>query len=98
MRRYRRICRVIPPVIGAARPQNTNLFSSHDHNDDHDRRDLIQNPMQACYVDDVLAPELVDHPTQLICIWIFIICKVPPHIGGHHFLLCQHTKKKNVAG
>ena len=28
---YRRICRVIPPVIGAARPQNTNLFSSHDH-------------------------------------------------------------------
>ena len=57
MRRYRRICRVIPPVIGAGRPQNTNLFSSHDHNDDHDRRDLIQNPMQACYVDDVLVPE-----------------------------------------
>ena len=28
--RYRRICRVIPLVIGAARPRNTNLFSSHD--------------------------------------------------------------------
>ena len=26
---------------------------------------------------------LVDHPTQLICIWIFI---------------CQHTKKKDIAG
>ena len=25
-------------------------------------------------------------------------CKVPPHIGGHHFLLCQHTKKKDIAG
>ena len=30
---------------------------------------------------------LVDHPTQLICIWIFIL-----------FLLCQHTKKKDIAG
>ena len=27
--------------------------------------------------------QLVDHPTQLICIWIFI---------------CQHTKKKDIAG
>ena len=36
--------------------------------------------------------QLVDHPTQLICIWIFIC------IRGHHFLLCQHTKKKDIAG
>ena len=28
-------------------------------------------------------PILVDHPTQLICIWIFI---------------CWHTKKKDIAG
>ena len=27
---------------------------------------------------------VVDHPTQLICIWIFICC--------------QHTKKKDIAG
>ena len=25
-------------------------------------------------------------------------CKVPPHIGGHHFLLCQQTNTKDIAG
>ena len=24
--------------------------------------------------------------------------KVPPHIGGHHFLLCQQTNTKDIAG
>ena len=24
--------------------------------------------------------------------------KVPPRIGGHHFLLCQQTKTKDIAG
>ena len=24
--------------------------------------------------------------------------KVPPHIGGCHFLLCQHTNTKDIAG
>ena len=27
-----------------------------------------------------------------------IIYKSPPHIGGCHFLLCQHTSKKDIAG
>ena len=26
------------------------------------------------------------------------IYKVPPRIGGHHFLLCQHTNTKDIAG
>ena len=26
------------------------------------------------------------------------IYKVPPHIGGHHFLLCQQTNIKDIAG
>ena len=26
------------------------------------------------------------------------ICKSPPHIGGSHFLLCQHTNTKDIAG
>ena len=26
------------------------------------------------------------------------IYKVPPHIGGHHFLLCQQTNTKDIAG
>ena len=27
-----------------------------------------------------------------------VIYKVPPRIGGHHFLLCQQTNTKNIAG
>ena len=27
-----------------------------------------------------------------------VIYKVPPHIGGHHFLLCQQTNTKDIAG
>ena len=26
------------------------------------------------------------------------IYKVPPRIGGHHFLLCQQTNTKDIAG
>ena len=26
------------------------------------------------------------------------IYKVPPRIGGHHFLLCQHTNTQDIAG
>ena len=26
------------------------------------------------------------------------IYKVPPHIGGHHFLLCRQTNTKDIAG
>jgi len=25
-------------------------------------------------------------------------CNCPPRIGGHHFLLCQHTNTKDIAG
>ena len=25
-------------------------------------------------------------------------CKVPSRIGGHHFLLCQQTNTKDIAG
>ena len=29
---------------------------------------------------------------------IFSLILRPCHIGGHHFLLCQHTNTKDIAG